>query len=71
MFDAAGWSDRRGALEGGRDSVKWDMIRHIVVATRANRIRYRDMIDGISLPKMQIATTGALAAFYSANGLRR
>jgi len=62
---------RRGALEGGRDSVKWDMIRHIVVATRANRTRYRDMIDGISLPKMQIATTEALAAFYRANGLRR
>ena len=63
--------DRRGALEGGRDSVKWDMIRHIVVATRANRIHYRDRIDGISLPHMQITTTGALAAFYRANGLRR
>jgi len=63
--------NRRGALEGGRDSVKWDMIRHIVVATRANRIRYRDMIDGINLPKMQITTTGALTAFYRANGLRR
>ena len=63
--------DRRGALEGGRDSVKWDMIRHIIVATRANRIRYRDMIGGISLPKMQITTTKALAAFYRGNGLRR
>jgi hypothetical protein len=47
------------------------MIRHIIVATRANRIRYRDMIDGISLPKVQITTTKALAAFYHANGLRR
>lgn len=63
--------DGRGALDGGRDSVKWDMIRHIIVATRANRIRYRNMIDGISLPKVQIATTGALAAFYRASGLRR
>ncbi len=51
--------------------MKWDMIRHIVVATRVNRVRYRNMIDGISLPKMQIATTGALAAFYRANGLGR
>lgn len=58
-------------MEGGRDSVKRNMIRHIIVATRANRIRYRNMIDGISLPRMQIATTGALAAFYRANGLRR
>ena len=63
--------DLRGALEGGRDSVKRNMIRHIVVTTRANRIRYRNMIDGISLPRMQISTTGALAAFYRANGLRR
>jgi adenylate kinase family enzyme len=63
--------DRRGALEGGRDSVKWDMIRHIAIATRANRTRYRDMIDGITLPKVQIASTKALADFYHANGLRR
>ena len=63
--------DRRGALEGGRDSVTWDMIRHICVATRANRRRYRDMIDGISLPKVQIHSTKALAAFYHFNGLKR
>lgn len=63
--------DRRGALEGSRDSVKWDMIRHIVVATRANRNRYRVMVDGISLPKIQIDSTNALAAFYRASGLRR
>jgi adenylate kinase family enzyme len=63
--------DRPGALEGGRDSVKWDMIRHIAVTTRANRSRYRDMIEGISLPKMQISSTKALAAFYRSNGLNR
>lgn len=63
--------DRRGGLEGGRDSVKWDMIRHIAVATRANRNRYRTMIDGISLPKVQINSTKALAAFYRSNGLKR
>ncbi|TCP31874.1 hypothetical protein EV292_10953 [Sphingomonas sp. BK235] len=51
--------------------MKWDMIRHIVVATRANRIRYRAMTAGISLPKMQIVTGGALAAFYRTNDLRR
>lgn len=63
--------DRRGALEGGRDSVKWDMIQHIVVATRANRSRYRDMIDGITLPKVQIGSPNELGQFYRANGLRR
>jgi adenylate kinase family enzyme len=62
--------DRRGALEGGRDSVKWDMIRHIAVATRASRRRSRNIIDGISLPKVQINSTKALAAFYRLNGLK-
>jgi adenylate kinase family enzyme len=63
--------DRPGALEGGKDSVRWDMIRHIAVAARANRSRYRDMMDGISLPKVQISSTKALAAFYRSNGLKR
>ena len=47
------------------------MIRHIAIATRANRTRYRDLFDGITLPKIQIASTTALTAFYRANGLRR
>ena len=63
--------DRCGGLEGGRDSVKWDMIRHIVIATRANRTRYRTLFDAITLPKIPIASTAALTAFYRANGLRR
>jgi adenylate kinase family enzyme len=63
--------DPRGALEGGRDSVKWDMIRHIAVITRANRSRYRDMFDGITLPKVQIYSTEVLTGFYRSNGLRR
>jgi adenylate kinase family enzyme len=63
--------DRRGALEGGRDSVKWDMIRHILIPTRANRNRYRTMFDNISLPKVQLYSNKAVAAFYRSNGLRR
>jgi adenylate kinase family enzyme len=64
-------SDRRGALEGGRDSVKWEMIRHITVATRANRARYRQMFNQIRLPKVQINSTRALDDFYRSNSLRR
>ena len=63
--------DRRGALEGGRDSVKWDMVRHIAIETRANRNRYRTMIDGITLPKVQIDSREALTAFYRTNDLKR
>ena len=63
--------DRRGALEGGRDSVKWDMIQHITVATRANRNRYEQMFGNIRLPKVQLNSTSALAEFYCVNGLSR
>jgi adenylate kinase family enzyme len=59
------WFERHrpGALAGGRDSVRWDMIRHIAVATRANRSHYRDMFDGIALPRVRISSTRALADF--------
>jgi adenylate kinase family enzyme len=63
--------DRRGALEGGRDSVKWDVIRHITVATRANRSRYEQMFGDIRLPKVRLDSTRALAEFYHVNGLSR
>jgi adenylate kinase family enzyme len=63
--------NRRGALEGGRDSVKWGMILHIAVATQASRSRYRNMFDGISLPKVKIESAKALAGFYRLNNLRR
>lgn len=63
--------DRRGALEGGRDTVKWAMIRHITTATRANRARYARMFEDIRLPKVALKSTGALAAFYRSNDLRR
>ena len=52
--------DRRGALEGGRDSIKWDMIHHIVVATPPNRKRYRAMIAQIDLPKLQLSSLRAI-----------
>lgn len=63
--------DRRGALEGGRDSVKWAMIRHITVATRASRSRYRRLFGDIRLPKVRLDSPRALADFYRLNGLSR
>ena len=63
--------DRHGALEGGRDSVKWGMIRHITVATRANRSRYEHMFENIELPKVRLGSTRALAEFYRLNNLTR
>lgn len=67
------WFDRHriGALEGGRDSVKWAMLRHIAIATRANRRRYDALAKTIDLPVIRLATPRAIAAFYRAAGLTR
>jgi adenylate kinase family enzyme len=61
--------DRRGALDGGRDSVRWGMIRHIAVATRANRRRYREIFKQIDLPKVKLMTVREQAHFYRSAGL--
>ena len=62
---------RVGALEGGRDSVKWVMIHHIAVTTRLNRERDLLAFEGVDLPKIQLATPTALNEFYRADGLTR
>ncbi len=63
--------DRLGGLEGGKDSVKWSMIHHIAVTTRENRRRYKEMFDGISLPKLRLSTAREIARFYRSEGLNR
>jgi adenylate kinase family enzyme len=55
--------DRHGALEGGRDSVKWGMIRHIATTTLANRRRYRHQFDALGLPKVRLASRGHWQTF--------
>ncbi|RBL79757.1 AAA family ATPase [Streptomyces cavourensis] len=61
--------DRHGALEGSLDSLKWRMIRHITVATPANRRRYAEMYERIVLPKLKLATMADLRNFYRAEQL--
>lgn len=63
--------DRRGALEGGRDTVKWSMIHHIVVAARASRAGHDDLFASVTVPKLRIPSRAALDAFYRVNGLER
>jgi adenylate kinase family enzyme len=63
--------DRLGGLEGGKDSVKWDMIRYIAVTTRRNRWRYKEMFGHIALPKIQLSTPREFAWFYRSEGLGR
>lgn len=62
---------RAGALKGGRDSVKWDMLHHIAVATRANRRRYAAMAATLPVPVLRLTGAAALARFYRDEGLRR
>ena len=52
--------DRRGALEGGRDSIKWDMIHHIAIATSKNRKRYGEMFEQLDLPKLELSSVRAI-----------
>ena len=63
--------DRAGALAGGRDSLKWSMVRHIAVLTPPKRRAYAEMFEGIDLPKVRLATPDALERFYRAGGLDR
>jgi adenylate kinase family enzyme len=67
------WFDRHrhGALEGNRDRVKWDMVRHIAIATPPKREAWAAIFERVDLPKVHLATTEALADFYRANGLVR
>ncbi len=62
-------SERSGGLAGGRDSVKWSMIRHIAAATRRNRRRYAKMFDGARLPKIKLACVREIARFRMSEGL--
>lgn len=64
-------SNRLGRLDGSVDNVSWAMIRHIAVATRANRRRYREVLINVTKPKVSIPTARALNQFYRSEGLRR
>jgi adenylate kinase family enzyme len=60
---------RLGALEGGMDSVKWEMIRYIAITGRENRRRYRAIFDELRLPKIALLTPREIARFYRSEGL--
>jgi adenylate kinase family enzyme len=62
---------RHGAPEGGRDSVKWDMIHHIALVTPRNRKRYDAMFDELDLPKLRLSSVQAIKQRFGAWGLTR
>jgi adenylate kinase family enzyme len=61
---------RIGGLEGGKDSVKWDVLKHIAIATPKNRKRYAKLQHTIELPKVCLTSAAQIDACYSAWGLR-
>jgi adenylate kinase family enzyme len=61
--------ERIGALEGGRDSIKWEMIYHIPVVTPKNRKRYANIFRDIDLPKVRLMSLHAIKQCYLRWGL--
>jgi adenylate kinase family enzyme len=60
---------RVGSLEGGQDSIKMDMLHHILMVTPANRKRYADLFQQLSLPKVYLPSIRAIKACYKDWGL--
>ncbi|MBT0668055.1 AAA family ATPase [Novosphingobium profundi] len=63
--------ERAGALLGGRDSIKWKMIHHIVGPTRRNRQRYAREVERLDIPVLRLGSPRELTAFYRAENLDR
>ncbi|MDE1162708.1 MAG: AAA family ATPase [Acidobacteriaceae bacterium] len=63
--------ERAGALEGGFDSVKWNILHHILAVSPKNRRRYAAIYEQVSLPKLRLDSPRALAVCYREWGLER
>ena len=62
---------RFGALDGGRDSIKWEMIHHIAVVTPRNRRRYAELYHKVHLPKVCLRSARAIKDCYQEWNLER
>lgn len=63
--------DRKGALAGTRDRVDWAMVRYLACSQR-RRAAWRGIaVQHCDLPRVTLATRGALTAFYRSEELRR
>jgi adenylate kinase family enzyme len=62
---------RIGSLEGGKDSVKWQILKHIAITTRKNRRRYVELQRMVELPKVYLSSARQIEACYLEWGLHR
>jgi len=63
--------DRAGNLEGARDSLKWEMVHWIVIASPESLRRYRETLPKAGLPYVEAASMRQLTALYRRWGLVR
>lgn len=57
-------SARAGALEGGQERLKWEMVDWILFKTPNNSVRYAKIIEGVSFPTIRCSTIKALKDLY-------
>lgn len=60
-----------GSLEGGKDSVKWQILKHIAITTGKNRKRYAELQRTVELPKVYLSSARQIEACYLEWGLHR
>ena len=63
--------DRAGALEGAKDSIKWDMIHWIMVRSPVNQIRYHEALVASGLPLVEVHGMAGVNRLYDEWGLTR
>jgi len=63
--------ERAGTLEGNKDSIKWEMIHWVAIASRHNGKRYRQLVDAVKLPHVYCHSLGDVKRLYERWGLAR
>jgi adenylate kinase family enzyme len=62
---------RVGALDGDRDSIKWNMIHWILVRSPVNQRQYRATLRASGLPLVEVQGMGGVNRLYAAWALSR
>jgi adenylate kinase family enzyme len=61
--------NRAGMLEGGQESLKWEMVHWILVASPKSLVRYRTILPAAGLPYVEVRGMSALKRLYCEWGL--
>lgn len=63
--------DRAGSLAGDKDSIKWEMVRWILLVQPTHRGRDLARVQAAGLPLVVLGSMGELKRLYAEWGLRR